>query len=208
MTAPSSTGTDRASQLYAAAVGLFMANGYREVDVAEIAAAAGASHGTFYNYFRNKRDVLTAIQRTTETELVAAVSPVDGAPQPADREEFVAELGARISRAITYFVEHADFMSFIALTAAGVDDDALAATLVTYQRAADQFTALFEHGREQGWVHRDLDLDVAGQAAVSAIVTTVLPALVGAAAEMNTEHAATLCTDYLLHGMSGLPGSR
>lgn len=197
--------SDRASQLYAAAVELFMANGYREVDVAEIAAAAGASHGTFYNYFRNKRDVLTAIQATTEAEILATVSPAEGAPPPTAREDFIAQFQVRISGAIAYFVERAEFMAFIALTAAGVDDAALAATLTTYQRAAQQFTRLFEHGREQGWVHGDLDLDVAGQAAVSAIITTVLPALVGGADEVDVEEATALCTNYLLHGMRGLP---
>lgn len=200
--------SDRASQLYTAAVELFMANGYREVDVAEIAAAAGASHGTFYNYFRNKRDVLTTIQQTTEAEILATVSPADGAPPPIVREDFITQFQGRISCAIAYFVEHAEFMAFVTLTAAGVDDAALAATLSTYQRAAEQFTRLFAHGRERGWVHRDLDLDVAGQAAVSAIITTVLPALVGGADEVDVEEATALCTNYLLYGMRGLPGPR
>ena len=121
MTASPTAGTGRAAQLYSAAVELFMARGYREVDVAEIASAAGASHGTFYNYFRNKRDVLTTIQATTDADIVAAVGPKPNAVAPASVEEFIAEFGDRITRAVTYFIDNADFMTFIALTAAGVE---------------------------------------------------------------------------------------
>lgn len=208
MTATTSPRSDRATQLYTAAVELFMANGYREVDVAEIAAAAGASHGTFYNYFRNKRDVLTAIQATTEAQILAAVSPPENAPAPTSRDDFVHQVQSRIACAIAYFADNAEFMAFITLTAAGVDDDALAATLTTYQRAAEQFTQLFEHGREQGWVHSDLDLDVAGQAAVSAIITTVLPALVSGTDEVDVDESTQLCANYLLNGMRGLADPR
>ncbi|CDO06286.1 TetR/AcrR family transcriptional regulator [Mycolicibacterium cosmeticum] len=208
MTAPASPGSDRATQLYTAAVDLFMANGYRDVDVAEIAAAAGASHGTFYNYFRNKRDVLTAIQATTEAQIIAAVSAPDGVPPPSTRDEFVDQVRDRIACAIAYFVENAEFMAFVTLTAAGVDDDALAATLTTHQRAAERFTRLFEHGREHGWVHPDLDLDVAGQATVSAIITSVLPALVDGADNVDVEEATALCAKYLLNGMRGLADPR
>ncbi|GAS95632.1 uncharacterized protein RMCC_2598 [Mycolicibacterium canariasense] len=208
MTAPASPSSDRATQLYTAAVDLFMANGYRDVDVAEIAAAAGASHGTFYNYFRNKRDVLTAIQAATEAQIITAVSSPEGVPPPASREDFIDQVRDRIASAIAYSVENAQFMAFVTLTAAGVDDDALAATLTTYQRAAEQFTRLFEHGRNHGWVHPDLDLDVAGQATVSAIVTAVLPTLMDSTEEVDVDEATALCTKYLLNGMRGLADPR
>ncbi len=200
--------TERGSQLYAAAVELFMARGYRDVDVAEIAAAAGTSHGTFYNYFRNKRDVLTAIQEATEAEMLEVVSAGEPDVEPLDVVEFVDEFRARITRAIGYFVDYSEFMSFIVLTAAGVDDESLAAALTTYQRLAAQFTALLRHGHRRGWVHDDLDLDVAGQAAVSAIVTSVLPVLTNQEGQVDVEHASAVCTSYLLHGMRGLPDAR
>lgn len=40
---------------------LFMEHGYAGVTADEIAASAGVSVGTFYNYFRNKRQILMAL---------------------------------------------------------------------------------------------------------------------------------------------------
>ena len=60
---------ERTAQLYAAAIDLFIERGYRDVDVTDITARCGVSHGTFYNYFRSKRDVLESIQARTLQEL-------------------------------------------------------------------------------------------------------------------------------------------
>lgn len=42
---------------------LFATNGYLETTVAQIAEAAGVSLGTFYQYFRDRRDVVAALVR-------------------------------------------------------------------------------------------------------------------------------------------------
>jgi AcrR family transcriptional regulator len=49
------------AQLVAAAMTLFAEQGYQTTSVAQIAEAAGVSLGTFYQYFRNRSEVLTAL---------------------------------------------------------------------------------------------------------------------------------------------------
>ena len=204
------TGTDsgRAAQLYAAAVELFIRNGYREVDVAEIAAAAGTSHGTFYNYYRNKRDVLAAAQDAAATAIVDAASARAGQPAPESLDAFVAEFRARVVRVVGFGFEHAEFVAFLALTASGVDKEALARARSCLVGAAAQFTELLEYGRDKGWVQADLDLKIAGRAAVSAILMTLAPVILGDTADVDVEAAAALCADYLLRGSRGLSGPR
>lgn len=51
----------RRIQLLDAALETFVEQGYSDVGVAEIVARIGCSHGTFYNYFDNKRDALDAL---------------------------------------------------------------------------------------------------------------------------------------------------
>lgn len=56
--------------LLAAAYERFAANGYRATSVADIAEAAGVSLGTFYQYFRDRSDVLGTLVRIGVLELV------------------------------------------------------------------------------------------------------------------------------------------
>lgn len=44
-----------------AALQLFAEQGYHETTVPEIVQAAGVGHGTFYEYFRSRRDILVAL---------------------------------------------------------------------------------------------------------------------------------------------------
>lgn len=54
-------GTRRA--LLGAAKRLFVERGYHQTSVPDIVAAAGVGHGTFYEYFRSRRDILMALTR-------------------------------------------------------------------------------------------------------------------------------------------------
>lgn len=61
-----------------AASRLFRDNGYRGTTIQEIAAAAGVSPGTVYNYFGTKNAILMAVVTAdTETALDAAAAAVD-----------------------------------------------------------------------------------------------------------------------------------
>jgi AcrR family transcriptional regulator len=195
---------DRGAQLYAAAVELFLANGYHDVDVAQIVAAAGVSHGTFYNYFANKRAVLDIIQRTVETDFAAAIAG-DREPETlTDSADFIADFEARIIRAARYMATHAELMEFVTLTGAGVDDDAFTLSLSGYRRTSALITALLTVAAERGWVRADIDLEFAGQAVTAAVVTTVLPVLLGGNTDFDADGAAHACSAYLLSGMRGL----
>ena len=53
---------EKRDEILKAAAAMFVARGYAATTSDEIAAAAGVSVGTFYNYFRNKRQVLVTRQ--------------------------------------------------------------------------------------------------------------------------------------------------
>jgi AcrR family transcriptional regulator len=193
--------TDRSGQLYAAATELFVERGYRDVDVADIAARAGVSHGTFYNYFRNKRDVLEAILQKTESDLEAAVFGEQDPQSIVTCDDFVAEFEAKVRRAVAYVAGHSELVSFTALNAAGVDDDAYTSSLAGYRNLGGQITAFLAHGRDHGWVRGDVDLDVAGQAVMASVALAVMPILLGDDAAFDTAGTARTCSAYLLGGI-------
>jgi AcrR family transcriptional regulator len=74
-----------------AAVNLFADQGFDNVTVADIAAAAGISERTFFRYFATKDDVLLAYERHLWDRLVTALTarPTHEGPVTALREAFL-----------------------------------------------------------------------------------------------------------------------
>src|SRR5947207_9513751 len=56
--------------LLAAAADLFSKQGYLETTVGQIAEHAGVALGTFYQYFRDRADIMGTIVRTTVSEVL------------------------------------------------------------------------------------------------------------------------------------------
>ena len=200
----SSAGVDRAADLYNAAIELFIERGYRDVDVAHIAKRSGVSAGTFYNYCRNKRDLLEVLVSRTHADLAAAFAWSRDAATITTRAGFIAEFEAMVRRVLTYVADTGPVMSVAALTAPGVDDDSFAALNQSYRTLGAQCSAFLSVARERGWVRNDVDLQVAGQAMVSSMFATTLPILLGNPTEFDIERAVAVCSAYLLGGLRGV----
>ncbi len=82
-----------AGRLQAAAMALYVDQGYEQTTVAEIAERAGVTARTFFRHFADKREVLFAGSEQLEAAMVAAV-----AEAPADASALEA-LGAAIDAA-------------------------------------------------------------------------------------------------------------
>jgi AcrR family transcriptional regulator len=69
--------------ILATAARLFAEQGYEATTADEIAAAAGVSVGTFYGYFRNKRQVfLTLFNASFESFLALGITEIELGPNP------------------------------------------------------------------------------------------------------------------------------
>jgi AcrR family transcriptional regulator len=196
--------TGRAEALYQAAAELFIARGYRDVDVADITAQVGVSQGTFYNYYRNKRDLLETIMSDTEAKLLDAFGGERSLAAIDSGEDYAAELDERVRRVVGYVADNGALMSFAALTAPGVDAESYAAVLRGYRSLSALATSFLSHGQRSGWVRLDVDLDVAGQAIVAAMVMSVLPVLIADPQAFDAAGAASACSAYLRCGVGGV----
>ena len=63
---------EREAGILAVASKLFLENGYENTSMAAVAAAAGLSEGTLYNYFRNKIDLVVSVTLSSLEERVSA----------------------------------------------------------------------------------------------------------------------------------------
>lgn len=192
---------ERTAQLYAAAIDLFIERGYRDVDVTDITARCGVSHGTFYNYFRSKRDVLESIQARTVQELSAAAAGDRDPATLTGRTEYVVEFADRVRRAVAYIAKNRALVSFVAIAAPGVDEQAYASVLAAYDDLGAQVTAFLDVGRRQGWIRDSVDVRIAGQAVVSCVLMATFPMLIGDGTDVDPEQVAQACAAFLQGGL-------
>jgi AcrR family transcriptional regulator len=76
---------ERESGILAVARDLFLRDGYEHTSMAAVAAAAGLSEGTLYNYFRNKIDLVIRVTLDNlELRVAAATRAVDEAQSLRD----------------------------------------------------------------------------------------------------------------------------
>lgn len=201
---PTTPMSDRAAQLYAAATELFIERGYRDVDVADIVARCGVGHGTFYNYFRNKRDVLEEMLTRTTAELSAAVSGRRDPAALASRAEYIVEFASRVGTSVAYVADNREAMSFALLTAPGVDEQAYASAVAGYEQLSAEVAAFLAAGITRGWIRDDVDPLAAGRAVVACVVTATLPVLLGDGADFDVAAVAQSCSSFLMGGLHGL----
>lgn len=194
---------ERAQQLYDAAVTLFVARGYRDVDVDDIVAACNVSRGTFYGSYRSKRDLLSVILTRVFDDLAVATFAGSDWSTAMDRDGFVAEFRAQLRRGLQHIVDNAELLSFAILTAPGIDEDALASLLAGYKRIGAQVTEVLEFAVARGWVRSDVPIDLvwAGQLVATTVATSATPLLLGTDEPFDVAGVAEFSTNYLLGGM-------
>lgn len=194
---------ERAQQLYAAALELFLERGYREVDVDDIVDNCSVSRGTFYGSFSNKRELLEAILTRSFDDLVPAVFEDTDWSTVSDRDTYVVEFQAMLRRALQYIADHSALMSFVILEAPGVDAAALESLLAGYRRTCARMSEVLDAAVQHGWMRSDVQIDVkwASQMVVSCIAAAASPLLLGTNGKFDVDEVSELCCDYLLGGM-------
>lgn len=90
---------ERRRQLIAAGLELFATRPYGDVAMADVARAAGVSHGLAFHYFGDKRGLYLEVLRVVTDQLVAATAP---GPDKTPLEQLRAGLQAHIDFAASY----------------------------------------------------------------------------------------------------------
>jgi AcrR family transcriptional regulator len=144
-------GEETRNALLAAASMLFARDGYHETSVPDIVQAAGVGHGTFYEYFRSRREILLELTR-----------------QAADNESRLPrlksrDLGDRIRAEIFWYlsdhVEHLE-LSKVWHEASNFDPE----IAETRQRERARRIGRVRRGIEAAGVREDIDRDIAAAA--------------------------------------------
>lgn len=153
---------DRRRRILEAASQMFRAKGYRSARIEDVAARAGVSVGTIYNYYQTKGDMLIATVTMEVEEVLAA-----GAAVVADPPEDVAE--AIMALVFGYYDHSLEYLSkemwrhAMALAIEAPETPNGRHYVELDRRLAAQVVALMESLKARGRVRPDVEARAMGE---------------------------------------------
>jgi len=200
--APAELVERRRREIADAAAATFAEKGYHQAGIADIAERLGIGHGTFYRYFKNKRDILELVMDEVLRELGAALASED-----PDAATTLAEYRAqteRIGRALfDVFIADPRLARLFYVEALGADQELAERWLDTQAAFGKLCERYLANGVRRGFLPADLDLEVTARAINGTIFAGALAAvrMPDPAAERDRWVAGT--TRLLFEGVGG-----
>jgi AcrR family transcriptional regulator len=187
---------DRRRRLLAAGLASFADLGFGQTTVRDITGRADLGHGTFYQYFRSKEDLLLALV----AECVSAIEPrLD--PPGTDAAELPRGLARGILGVLTWFEEHRGVL--LALREAVYLDEAI---LTAWEPARDRLGAwvgaYLDRGKDLGLARglgRDRAIDLTLNLLIGVAYEATLNRRYGREVDLTSlaEETAAYCANAL-----------
>lgn len=192
----------RRSEIIAAAYEVFVERGYTAAGIADIAEKLGIGHGTFYRYFKNKRDILDHVFDYGVERIVSAI--VDDVPPAATTlEEFRDQMRTIGYRLFERLDEEPGLVQVVALEATSIDDQLTQRALGLIDMVAGITRTYLDNGVRAGFLRADLDTRIAAKA----INGMVLPGLLDGARRKvppaDREEYVEGAIDLITRGIAG-----
>jgi AcrR family transcriptional regulator len=170
----------RRAEIVRAAYEVFGRRGYQATGIADIAARLGIGHGTFYRYFKNKRDILDqvvdyGVQRIVEVLLSEAPRPAESA---AEFSEQLRHIGERLF--VLLDAEPA-LGRVIMLEATSVDEEMTRRVLGLFDTFGAMASSFVQNGITRGFLRADLDPASLGRALTALTLPSLFAAVRGGA---------------------------
>jgi AcrR family transcriptional regulator len=155
----------RRDDIIDAAGRVFAEKGYHDAGIADIASDLGMGHGTFYRYFKNKRDIAAAVLERVLQRVAEPALAED--PEASDTlEEYHAQVQRIVGGMFALIDDHPQTMRFFHGQSLVVDSERMAAALDGYSAFSARF---LENGVRKGFLRPDLDVEITAQVLVGMI---------------------------------------
>ncbi|MEV6772359.1 TetR/AcrR family transcriptional regulator [Nocardia sp. NPDC051030] len=187
----------RRATLVSAAYSLVMTRGFRTIGVDDIARAAGVSHGTFYNYFDNKRDILDAVIDHCFDHIRIVLLGPDADDSPDSLQAFCARYARVIDRCYTLVAEEPGVVNFLLLEASSIDDRVIERCLHNARSYAGEAVKQVDQGMSRGFLDPTIDTDIAGEVLLSVLVSALFSATRAGADGLTQDRVRTQLTGFL-----------
>jgi AcrR family transcriptional regulator len=165
----------RRREIIEAAYEVFSAKGYSGAGIADIAERLGIGHGTFYRYFKNKRDILDQVV-DYGVERFVDVLERETPRQAETLEEFRAQLRHIGERLFALLDAEPGLGQVVLLEATSIDEEMTRRVLGLIDTFGALTAGFLRNGVRRGFLRRDLDTENLGRA----ITSLTLPGLFAA----------------------------
>ena len=158
------TKAEREAQILDAATKVFASKGFRAATTREIAAQAGVSEGTIYNYFDSKYDLLIAMSQRLALE---SLQQLDDLPPEEDVRAYITAL---VTDRFDMLVKHIDLIRAL-MPEVLVDDDLRQAYVEQVLSPALSYLGQYIEGRTKAGVFRETKSDIVGRTMIGAVMS-------------------------------------
>ncbi|MBN6036246.1 TetR/AcrR family transcriptional regulator [Amycolatopsis sp. 195334CR] len=193
---------ERRVQLVRAAHHVFSSQGYRNTGVSDIVKEAGVSHGTFYNYFDNKRHILDDVLDTGVDFILNAVVGTDEPDDASTADELAAQFRTILTRVFDLVDREPELVQFILLDAPAIDDASLQRLLRLVRTFGATASAFLANGVRRGFLKSDLDTEIAGEGLLSLIISAILTGVRGGLTPAERERVIEAFVSFAMHGVN------
>ena len=130
----------------------FGEKGFHAVTVKDIAGRAGIAHGTFYLYFKDKRDVYRELSRELRSQIMDVILPEGTSALPAAAIDLAAIVRERLVGLGELFEREASFARVVVYRTPGTDAEFEAERRQFVDDVTDGIAAVLRAGAERGVV--------------------------------------------------------
>jgi AcrR family transcriptional regulator len=165
----------RRTEIIEAAYEVFSTRGYSASGIADIAEKLGIGHGTFYRYFKNKRDILDQVVDYGVERMVAALE-LETTNPATTLDEFRDQLRHIGERLFSMLDDDPGLGSVVLLEATSIDEEMTQRVMGLLDTFGSLGAGFLRNGVNRGFLRSDLDTDSLGRA----ITALTLPGLFAA----------------------------
>jgi AcrR family transcriptional regulator len=197
----------RRRELVEAAYKAFATKGYHTTSVAETVREAGVSHGTFYNYFDNKRHILDEV---LDYAVGLIVDGVVGENQPQEAvsiDDLADQFRAMLGRLLDLVGAQPGLVQFTMLDAPAIDGEVIDRLLTLISSFGVLAGAYLENGVERGILPSHLDTKIAGEGLLPLMMSAVIPTLRGPLTDVDRARHIDALVGFAFNGLAARPKS-
>lgn len=192
----------RRREIADAAAATFAEQGYHATGIADIAQRLGIGHGTFYRYFKNKRDILEYVLDEVSQRLadvLAAEDPTSTTTVDAYRAQ-VERIGAGL---FELFGSEPAIARLFYVEGVGADHE-FSEKWMDLQGAMAAVTAVYlQNGVDRGFLPADLDVEVSARAVNGMIFAALLAVIRDPDPAAERDRWVAGITRIMFDGVSG-----
>ncbi len=165
----------RRTEIIEAAYEVFSTRGYSASGIADIAERLGIGHGTFYRYFKNKRDILDQVVDYGVERIVSTLA-LETAEPAHTIDEFREQLRHISERLFALLDEDPGLGSVVLLEATSIDEEMTQRVLGLLDTFGGLGAVFLQNGVNRGFLRADIDTASVGRM----LTSLTLPALFAA----------------------------